>query len=198
MRHFLTGLCCLCLAPAAAAQTGWTLTGEVGANRFSRAAHDTSSPAVSLGAWRPTSYTLRLARSGTQGVLTLSAGFTPGSFAAWIENVAVVQDGELALYEFGLSYGRRIVHTGAGAAIRVEGGPVVHLWTMSGEDPRTRLGAQIGTVVELPMTERWRVDVRADLTLTKSWMRPEDEDAEITREPTMRRGRLALGLTRRL
>jgi hypothetical protein len=69
---------------------------------------------------------------------------------------------------------------------------------MSGEDPRSRLGALLGTVVELPLTERWRVDLRADLTLTRSWMRPEDEDAAITRESSMRRGRLALGITRKL
>lgn len=198
MRYALLGLLCLCLAPHASAQTGWTLSGELGSNRFSRAAHDTSSPVVSLGAWRATSYTIRLARDNGSTALALSAGYTSSPFAAWIENVAVIQGGELALYEFGLTYGRRVVRSGRGAALRVEAGPVLHLWTMSGEDPRSRLGALLGTVVELPMTERWRVDLRADLTLTRSWMRPEDEDAAITRESSMRRGRLALGITRQL
>ncbi|HEX7917845.1 MAG TPA: hypothetical protein VF454_00500, partial [Gemmatimonadales bacterium] len=106
------------------------------------------------------------------------------------------QGGELALYEFGLAYGRRILHSGQGAALWLETGPVLHIWTMSGEDPRTRLGGLFGAVVTLPVTERWRADVRGDLTLSKSWMRPEDEGAEITRESTMRRARLALGITR--
>lgn len=198
MRSLLTGVLLLCLAPAAVAQTRWTLTGEMGANRFSRAAHDSSSPAVSIGAWHATSYTFRLARGDDVRTLALSAGFTSSPFGAWIDNVAVIQGGELALFEFGLSYGRRVIHSGRGAALRLEGGPVLHVWTMSGEDPRTRLGALLGAVVELPVTERWRVDLRTDLTLTKSWMRPEDEDDEITRESSMRRGRLALGITRRL
>lgn len=198
MRRLLTGVLLLCAAPQVAAQTRWTLTGELGTNRFSRAAHDSSTPPVSLGAWRATSYTLRLARAEAERSVALSAGLTSSPFAAWIDNVAVVQGGELALYEFGLTYGRRVLRSGRGAALRLEAGPVLHIWTMSGEDPRARLGAQLGTVLELPMTERWRVDLRGDLTLTRSWMRPEDEEGGITRESTMRRGRLGLGITRRL
>ena len=198
MRTILTGLLWLGLAPAAAAQAAWTLTGEVGTSRFSRAAHDTSSPPVSLGAWHATSYTVRQTRGDAREGLTLAAGYTSSPFAAWIENVAVIQGGELALYELGLAYGRRVLRSGQGASLRVEAGPVLHLWKMSGEDARTRLGGLLGAVVELPVTERWRVDVRADLTVTRSWMRPEDEGPDIMRESSMRRGRLALGIARRL
>lgn len=198
MRHILIALCFLGMTPAAGAQARWTLTGETGANRFSRAARDTSSPVVSLGAWHATSYTFRLARGDEDRELALSAGFTSSPFAAWVDNVALIQGDELALFEFGLAYGRRVLRSGRGAALRVEAGPVLHLWTMSGEDPRTRLGGLVGAVLELPLTERWRVDVRTDLTFTGSWMRPEDEGNGITRESSMRRGRLALGITRRL
>lgn len=198
MRAFVIVTLLASIPSALAAQSGWRLSGELGSNRFSRAAHDTSSPAVSLGAWAATSYTLRLARDDGRNVLSASLGYTSSPFAAWIDNVAVIQGGELALAEFGLSYGRRLLRSGRGAALRVEGGPVLHLWTLSGEDPRTRLGALVGSVLELPLTERWRVDLRGDLTVTKSWMRPEDEDAEVSRESSMRRGRVAIGITRRL
>ncbi len=198
MRNAIVVLWLIGLPSSLAAQAGWTLSGEVGSNRFSRAAHDSSSPAVSIGAWPATSYTVRLVRSGARSDVAVSVGYTATPFAAWIDNVAVVQGGELALVEFGLTYGRRLLRSGRGAALGLEAGPVLHVWTMSGEDPRTRLGALLGTVVELPLTDRWRVDLRADLTLTKSWLRPEDEVDGITREPLMRRGRLVLGITRRL
>src|SRR5574338_146280 len=175
MRTILTVLLLLGPVPSAGAQTVWSLSAETGANRFSRAAHDTSTPAVSLGAWHATSYTVRLARGTARDEFALSAGYTASPFAAWIENVALLQEDELALFEFGLTYGRRVIRTGRGAALRLEGGPVLHLWTMSGEDARTRLGGLLGAVMELPLAERWRVDVRTDLTITRSWMRPEDE-----------------------
>lgn len=198
MRIVLIALLLLCEATVATAQRQWTLTAESGLNRFSRAAHDTSTPTVSLGAWHATSYTLRLARRDSAGEVAISVGYTSAPFAAWIDNVAVIQGGELALIEFGATYGRRLARSVAGAVLRAEAGPVLHIWTMSGEDARARLGGVLGTVVELPVTARWRVDLRADLTFTRSLLRPEDEDAEITRESSMRRGRLAIGLTRRL
>src|SRR5690349_10285417 len=98
MRDVVIGVLMLSLTPRLSAQTPWTLSGEVGANRFSRAAHDTSSPAVSLGAWHSTSYTLRLAREGDRGVVAASVGYTSSPFAAWIENVAGVQGGELSFF----------------------------------------------------------------------------------------------------
>lgn len=197
MRHGVW-LLWLFLAPPAAAQAKWTLTLERGWTTYSSAVHDTASEPAHLRPWRPAVYSLRLARESGRWELALGGGIALGQWGVNIGDFVVLPDESLHLYEIAPELGMRIGATATGVVARLHLGPVLAIWVPSGEDPRQRLGAQAGGSLAFPLGAKWSASARADLALSRSLVNKDEETDDLTRASTMRRGRLALGITRRL
>lgn len=181
-----------------AAQGAWSGTFEVGKATFSSAARDTSADPVHLRPWHPTLFTLRLSRQGSRLGVALALSYSGGQEGVNIGEFVVLPGTDLRLIEFAPELSGRVTTSRVGAELRWHAGPLLDTWWPSGGDPRTRAGAQVGATFSLPMTDRWRFDLRGDLAATGSYLTAEESTGGIHRDHTMRRGRLGLGLTRRL
>lgn len=180
------------------AQARWSLGVEVGGTTYSAAAHDTSVDQVHLRPGYPTIYTVRLARESDRFGVALGVGFASSEWAVNIDDFRILTGDGLALFEIAPEVSARIARTSAGATLRVHTGPIFDVWVPSGEDPRQRLGAQLGLALALPLAQAWKVTIRSDMALSRSFLNEDEESAAVRRDGTMRRGRLALGITRRL
>jgi hypothetical protein len=185
-------------AGPALAQAEWRLTLDAGTTTFSAAAYDTSTPAVHIRPWRPTIVSLRATRDAGKIGFGMTLGLSNGPLGVDIEDFVLLDGGNALLIEFTPELRYRLAATGGGAALHLSAGPLVDIWTPQGDDTRTVFGGIGGLTLSLPLAGDWLVDVRGDLAVTGSLLTEEEETAALTRESTMRRGRLALGITRKL
>lgn len=196
---FRLTLAAICLWPSALVGQGhWTLTAERGWTTYSSASHDTSAPPVHLRPWRPAVYTVRIAHESGRFGLAIGAGVAFGEWGVNIDDFVVLPDESLQLIEIAPEASLRLDSGTPGTALRLHAGPLLDVWKPAGEDPRQRLGVQAGATLSVPLAGRWTLDLRGDVAVTRSLMNEDEESAAVSRDPSMRRGRLALGITRRL
>jgi hypothetical protein len=198
MRSFLAAVTLLLFASPLAAQRRWGLTLEVARAGYSAAAHDSSAPRVAVGPSGPTLLTLRLDRSGTKSGPGLGITYTNAPIGGSVDEVTVLIARSLELVEIAPEW-RVLVREGStGARLVAHLGPVADGWGPEAEPIRWRFGGMAGATLEFPLSTGWRVGIRGDFAVTGSYLRREDDDDEIDVEPTMRRTRIGLGITRRL
>jgi hypothetical protein len=186
------------LPTALSAQGRWTLTLESGLTTYSSAAHDTASPSTHLRPWRPVLYSLRLSHDRDRLGFGVALGAAHGRLGIDVEEFALQPGETIDLVEFAPEISYRLGETSRGAVLRAHAGPVLDVWMPSGEDPRYRFGGQVGVTLRLALTARWAVTLRGDVAVTPSFLDEGDETPDLRRDGTMRRGRLGIGIARRL
>jgi hypothetical protein len=192
-------IACLLIVPGSLmAQGRWSLSFERGFTTFSEAAHDTNTPSVQVIPWHPASYTVRLARDGRRIGFAIGLTAANGQLGATIEDAAILPGGGLLLLEAAPELRFRIWASAVGATLAAHAGPVIDIWAPEGDDVRAAYGGMGGVTLTLPVTGRWSAAIRTDFAVTGSEATRDEESAEIRRAKTMRRGRLALGITRKL
>jgi hypothetical protein len=197
-RHLAITVGLVVAAVPLAAQHQWRLGIEVGATTFSPAVHDTSSPTVYLRPWHPTSYALRLTRTGEKIGYGIGMSLFNGPVGANIEDFVMLQGPKVGGFELAPEVRWRFARTGTGATFELGGGPVWTLYATDGYDPVSRFGGQGALTLSLPLGDAFRVDLRGDLTGTGTIAPDDTETDEVRHEDVMWRGRLALGLSTRL
>lgn len=173
MAHARAVTLCLLLAgmggaPALPAQGSWGLATELGMAFFSSAAVD--SGGRSFHPDGRTTSCLRLERrfaAGRAGV-GLALLYAPGGIALTSGDVTATQAGVLDLYGIAPELSWRLVATARGSSLVAHAGPVVEIWSVSGEGDRTRVGGRGALSLEWPITGRLSGQVRAGVTLTGS------------------------------
>jgi hypothetical protein len=200
MRRMVAGVVLLVAATAGRvdAQADWRLTLDVGATTFSSAAHDTSTPAVNIRPWRPTTFSLRATRDVGDLGFSMTLGLSNGPLGVNIEDFVLLDGGNALLIELAPEFRYRLVTIVGGASLHLSAGPIVDIWSPQDDDPRTLFGGIGGLTLAFPLAERWLIDIRGDLAVTGSLLTEEEGSPGLIRESTMRRGRVALGITRRL
>jgi len=191
-------LALLTMGPGLGAQ--WLVEANVATTWFGGASVDTSAGGerLSFRPWRPTSFGLRLERRVAKAGIALQLTYAPAALALAGENAVVTINDFLTLYEAALDFSWRIAQTGTGAGVRAHAGPVLDLWTVSGEDgPRARWGALAALTVEFPLGRRFAGSVRAGGALTPSVFEPGELPPEFVRR-AMRRGSVSLGIRYRV
>jgi hypothetical protein len=171
---------------------------ERGFTTFSETAHDTSTPPVRVIPWHLASYSLRVAHDGDGLGLAFALTAAGGQLAGRSGDFVVIPGMHLLLLEFAPELRLRLGTTAAGANLLGHAGPVFDIWAPEGDDVRTACGGMAGLTLTLPLTRRWEVAVRSDIAITGSEATRAEASDQIRRAKTMRRGRLALGITRLL
>ena len=197
-RTVTTFIALICLARSLSAQRVWTVTLERGNTSYSMAAHDTSTPQIRLLPWHPVSYSIRVSRDGPRVGYSLALTTANGQMGATIGNAVILPGSGLILLEVAPEIRHRFATTSFGATLLAHVGPLFDLWAPQGGDVRTTFGAMGGVTLSLPIDRRWGAVIRGDLAVTGSEATRAEESAEIKRPTTMRRGRLALGISRTL
>src|SRR6478736_7036588 len=199
MRPVLTvGLLCSLMATTLPAQSEWQATIEVGSTSFSSAAHDTNNPATNVHASLDGMYTLRFTRETLRSGIAIALSYSSGFFEGYVENFSVVPGDGIQLVEIAPEGRFAVGRTSTGATLWVHAGPVFDFWSVGGNDPNSRIGGLAGATLALPLSPRWRVDVRGDFAISASYADKEEEGPNLIRPSTMRRGRIALGITKKL
>lgn len=187
-----------CLTGELSAQHRWTMTIERGFSTYSMAAHDTSTPQIRVGPWHPATYTVRVSHDGAGIGYGVALAVANGKVGATVDGSVFVPSPGLLLLELAPELRRRLTISPSGATLIGHLGPVLDVWAPQGDDVRTAYGAMGGMTLDLPISGRWSAAIRADLTVTGSEATKAEESDAIKRAKTMRRGRLALGITRTL
>lgn len=182
----------------ASAQAGWHLTLERGSTTFSAAAHDTSADQVQVRPWHPATYTFRLVRESRRLGFGVALTYSNGPVAANIDDFVLLPGDTQLLIELAPELRYPLIAASSGVTLRIHVGPVVDIWTPSGDDTRTVFGGLGGLTMSFPIAGRWQADLRADVAVTGSNVTKDEASDGIVREPTMRRGRLGIGITKRL
>ncbi len=201
MRPTTCILLLLTLVPGgnATAQASWHLTFERAATTFSAEAHDSSTTdRVHIRPWHPTIYSLRLIRQAGRLGIGVGIGYSSAAVAGNIGDFVLQLGDRERLVELAPELRYRLGATATGASWILHAGPLLDIWTPEGGDGRTVWGAAAGATLAIPIGTRWAVDVRTDFGITAATVTEAETSAELIRENSVRRGRLALGITRRL
>lgn len=188
----------LALARATTAEAQWSLTLERGSTSFSATAHDTSSPPIRLVPWHPALYTLRLTRGQGRFGWGIALGYGGSDLGGRVGDVTILPGATLQVVELAPEFSYMLRRTARGGVVRAYAGPLVDRWFPSGDDPRSSVGGFAGAALALPVSDRWELALRADFAVLTSELTKAEASAGVIREPTMRRGRFALGVTRHL
>ncbi len=180
------------------AQRPWGITFEATRGAYSPAAHDTGSPPATVEAWSPTQFSLRLERSGTRHGVAVAISYMHAPLGGSVEEITVLIRSRVEMVEIAPEWRYLLAAPASGARWVLHLGPVFDGWGPSAEPIRWRVGGMAGVTLAFPLSPRWEVGIRSDFAMTGSYFRPEDDDDEIDVEPTMRRTRIGLGITRRL
>jgi hypothetical protein len=140
---------------AGSAQGGWGLGVEVGIVRFWGASGPLAgSDDLALRPYRPTQFGLRLDR-GFGGLRAgLTARYAQSAIGGEFEGGATIFTDGFTLLELAPEAAVPLARFGAGAALRLFAGPVLHFWIPPDDDTRTRLGARAGVELEAPLDAR--------------------------------------------
>jgi hypothetical protein len=180
------------------AQAEWRLTFDAGATTFSAAAHDTSADQVNIRPWRPTTFSLRLTRDAGKLGAGLTLGVSNGPVGVNIDDFVLMDGFQALLIELAPEIRYRLASIPGGGGLHLSAGPVVDIWTPQDDDTRTVYGGIGALTLSLPLAGSWLVDIRGDLAVTGSLLTEEEGGPGLVRESTMRRGRVALGITKKL
>jgi hypothetical protein len=180
------------------AQSPWGITVELNKSGYSAAAYDSSTPKLAVGPGWPTMLTLRLQRTGERHGLAMGVTYVNAPLAGWVDDVTLILASSNELVEIAPEWRYLIARPASGARWITHLGPVFDAWGPSAEPIRWRVGGMAGVTLEFPLSAGWQVGIRGDFAMTGSYLRPEDDDDQLDVEPTMRRTRIGLGITRRL
>lgn len=194
-RHLVTLLGLVVVASPLAAQQEWRLGVEIGATTFSPAVHDTSDPTVYIRPWHPTSYTLRLTRTGARTGYGVGMTLFNGPLGANIEDFVMLQGPTVGGFEVAPEVRWRFIKTRTSATVELGGGPVWMLYATDGYDPVSRFGGQGALTLSFPLSEAFHVSFRGDLTGTGTIVPDDTETDQVRHDAVMWRGRIALGLS---
>jgi len=167
----------LVVAPSLAAQ--WSAVAEVGRVDFHGGAFDTSSVA-DPATIRPSpgrAYSLHVRRQVSTFGVGLGVLYSSTGVGAEGKNVIVEEKGVLKFYEVAAEVLILLAKPGAGGALRLHLGPLLDIWSLTGEKDRTRVAAQIAVSLDWPMIGAVAGTFRAGVALGPSaWLDDELPD----------------------
>jgi hypothetical protein len=187
----------LVAAPSLAAQ--WSVGVEVGMLGFGGSAFDTSA-AIDPATIRPSpgrAYGLRVQRrSGAFGI-GLGVLYSSTGVGAEGRSIVVEEKGVLKLYEVAPEVLILVARPGAGGALCIHLGPLLDIWSLSGEKNRTRVAAQVAVSLDWPMIGRLTGTFQAGVGLGPSVWEEDELPDGYARRATWRRA-LSAGINLRL
>jgi hypothetical protein len=172
--HRLLSFLVLLAGVSSQAPAQWALTAEVGAARFWGGSAESGGSGPSFRPYRPTVFAVGVEREGARlgwGVRLQYAG--AGLALEGREAVAAVK-GAIDVYGIAPELTVPLKTLGSGLRIRLSGGPLVEFWDIGIDQSHARVGAQVGTDVQLPLAGRLLAGISASLAVSSSPFERED------------------------
>lgn len=175
----------------------WTVTTEVGADRFWGGSIENTAEHRSFRPYRPTTFGIGLERRAGRLGAGLRLRYASASLALEGVDGVVAAKGIFTVYSAAPEVIYRIISVGSVNTLVLHGGPLCEVWSVADEDPQTRVGIQGAVSLNLPLGGRFAGSVMAGAALIPSPFGEDQLDPSFERRPLWRR-RLAVGLDYRL
>ncbi|HEX7335959.1 MAG TPA: hypothetical protein VF252_02025 [Gemmatimonadales bacterium] len=174
----------------------WRVGAEVGSERFWGASTDTAGGGPSLRPYRPTSFGIGVARQAGRWDAGLRFRYLSASLALEGTEGLVAVKGIFDVYGAAALLAYRVARIAANE-LTLEAGPLLEIWSVAGEESRTRLGLQVGASLKVPLGAGLLGSLTAGAAVMPSPFTESQLDAGFQRRALWRR-RLAGGLEIRL
>jgi hypothetical protein len=175
----------------------WSLSLELGSERFWGGSLETAPESRSFRPYRPTTVTAGLDRFSRKLGYGLRLRYTDASMGLEGEDAVVAVKGVFSVVSIWPELSYRLATLGGDNQLFVHAGPLLELWSLVDQESRTRLGAQGAVSLSIPLSSRFGLSLSADIAVTPSPFNDGELDATYELRGLGRHG-LAGGLQYRL
>jgi hypothetical protein len=173
----------------------WIVKAEVGADRFWGGSR--SAEGRSFLPYRPTTFGVGLERLGGRVGIGLQLRYATAALGLEGDEGVVAVNGIFTVYSISPEVVYRIASVGSANQLLLHLGPLLEVWSVTDEDPQTRVGAQGTVSFRVPLGGRFAGSVTAGAALSPSPFSEDQLNTEFQPRALWRR-RIAAGLTFRL
>ena len=175
----------------------WTVTTEVGADRFWGGSIESTPEHRSFRPYRPTTFGIGLERRAGRLGAGLRLRYASASLALEGSDAVVAAKGVFTVYSAAPEVVYRIISVGSANRLLVHAGPLFEVWSVVDEGSQTRVGIQSAVSLNVPLGGRFAGSVMAGTALIPSPFSEDQLDPSFERRALWRR-RFAVGLDYRL
>lgn len=179
------------------AQAQWSLSLELGAERFWGGSVENTPERRSFHPYRPTTITAGLERRSGKVGFGLRLRYTDASMGLEGQDAVVAVEGVFSVVSASPEIGYRLATLGRDTELLLHAGPLLEFWSIIDQDSRTRVGAQGGVSLRMPISERFALSLAGGLALIPSPFQDGELDPSYELRSLWRRG-VAAGLRYRL
>jgi hypothetical protein len=149
-------------------QGQWSAAIEVGADRFWGGSVETAAEHRSFHPYRPTAFGAAIQHRGGRVGLGLRVGYTEAALALEGADAVVAVKGVFAIYSVSPEIRYRMLTLGPGNELLLQAGPLVEVWDIVDQGPRTRAGAQVALALVVPLGGKINAALSAGIALISS------------------------------
>jgi hypothetical protein len=146
----------------------WALTAEIGAARFWGASAEIGGGGLSFRPYRPTIFGLGIERQRGRLGLGVRLQYAGASLALEGKDALAAVKGALDIYGFSPELSVVAKRFPSAVQLRLSGGPLVELWDVGTGASHTRVGAQAGLGLHVPVSGRIIAGLRLNGAVTPS------------------------------
>jgi hypothetical protein len=139
---------------ASAAHAQWTVSLEIGADRYWGGAVDSTPEGLSLRPYRPTTVGAGVERRTGRWGIGLRLRYAEASLALEGADAVTAVKGVFTVYSAAPEASYRVSRLGAGSRLVIHGGPLLEAWSVTDEGSETRIGVQAAFSLEVPLGGR--------------------------------------------
>jgi hypothetical protein len=175
----------------------WSLTTEVGADRFWGGSIEKAADHRSFRPYRPTTFGIGLERRAGRLGAGLRLRYASAGLALEGGDAIAAVKGIFTLYSAAPELVYRIISVGPVNHLILHGGPLFEVWSVLDEETQTRAGIQGAVSLQLPLGGRFAGSLTAGAALIPSPFEEDDLGPDFEPRALWRR-RFAVGLAYRL
>jgi hypothetical protein len=178
----------LITVPRARILAQWSLAAELGSDRYWGGSVENAPEQRSFRPYRPTTFSIALGRELGRVGAALRLRYTDASLGLEGSDAVVAIKGIVTVLSAAPEITYRVATLAQDNQLLLHAGPLIERWSIEGEQSRTRLGAQGGVSLRIPMGGRFAVAMAAGAALTASPFTEDELDASYSLRPLWRRG----------
>lgn len=148
-------------------QAQWFAEIEVGADRFWGGTADTTPESPSFRPYRPTTFSVGLARRGTTVAIGLRLQYMSASLALEGAEAALAVKGIFEVYSAAPEVIYRLTTVGQNELL-LHGGPLFEVWSATDAESQTRVGVQGAVTLRVPLGGRFTGTLEAGAAVIPS------------------------------
>jgi hypothetical protein len=146
----------------------WSISAQVGSDRFWGGSVETGPEHRSFRPYRPTTLGAGIRWDKGWWDVGLHLGYSEAGLALEGAEALIAAKGVFTVYSAAPELGIRVTSTGSGQQLWFRAGPLVELWSIIAEESRGRAGAQGAISLLVPLSRRFSASLTAGAAVISS------------------------------